>query len=119
MSTMRLLSRSFYARLTSFCNQREIERRGIYESLAAGTPVIFTSFVAPPLRLADWQSVAVETWSRQLLASPVINTRRLSRVLKNYESFMSGFEERREVFLWGTRPFQERLAAVVADVFVL
>lgn len=93
------------------------ERRGIYESVSLGTPVILTSFVAPPLRLPDWQSVAIESWSGRLPASPVINTRRLLRLIRNYDSFMSDFAQRREILLWGTRPFLQRLAAVVTDVF--
>jgi len=41
----------------------------IYTSLHAGTPLVFTEHVRPPLRLWDWHGVAIDAFAAGLLAN--------------------------------------------------
>merc|ERR1711988_81022 len=98
------------------------ERRNIYEALHAGTPVIFTSPVAPPLRLPSWDGVAIDTsmqpWhSDEPPHLPTLRSHEVERALSQYDDQVADFEAAREVLMWGTPAFQRRLRLVVADVF--
>jgi hypothetical protein len=90
------------------------ERRSIYEALHAGTPVILTSPVAPPLRLPAWpRAVALE-------ASPGGSLRTqpgVVRALEHYYEHVADFERARAPFIWGTREFSAQFGRVVASVF--
>jgi len=41
----------------------------VYTSLHAGTPLVFTEHVRPPLRLWDWHGVAIDSFAAGLLAN--------------------------------------------------
>jgi len=98
------------------------ERRNMYEALHAGTPLIFTSSVTPPLRLPGWDGIAVETtvqpWhSDGASVLPMLHSQDVDRAIMNYDQYMVSFEAAREVLMWGSAAFRSRLRLVVTDVF--
>jgi len=98
------------------------ERRNMYEALHAGTPLIFTSAVAPSLRLPSWDGLAIDNsvqpWhSASAPALPTLRSHEVERALAHYDEHMAGFEAAREVLVWGTPAFRNRLRLVVTDVF--
>ena len=95
------------------------ERRIIYEALHAGTPLVFTSPVAPPLRLLSWDGVAIEAGASLWHGAeplPTLRSHDVQRALAHYDKWMASFEAARETFIWGTPAFRRRLELVVADV---
>jgi len=104
------------------------ERRNMYEALHAGTPLVFTSSVAPPLRLPGWEGLAIETsvtnWDEHRnghehpkYSLHTLRSREVERALARYDEYIAGFEAAREVLVWGTLAFRNRLRLVVTDVF--
>ena len=77
------------------------ERRIIYEALHAGTPLVFTSPVAPPLRLLSWDGVAIEAGASLWHGAeplPPLRSHDVQRALAHYDKWMASFEAARAPF---------------------
>ncbi|KAJ8600045.1 hypothetical protein CTAYLR_001817 [Chrysophaeum taylorii] len=111
------------------------ERKASMQAIAAGTPLMFLDPLTPPLRLHDWKDLGVEAFrglDRNKLEEDASNGRvsrdakRLANItpvkeaLQTYDdAFLRRFERRREVLLWHTPAFNDRLRRVLAAIFDL
>ena len=96
------------------------ERKNIYESLHAGTPVLFPAAVPPPLRLPGWGALAVEPWAAANgHVDSLAGDGTLHAALDGYDAHMARFEHDRRPIVWGTAQFRAQLRTVVTSVFEL
>lgn len=102
------------------------ERIGFYQGVASGTPLLLTESPAPPLRLANWNGIAVdpgdgETFNPEISdkahETDLVSNRAVSETLRNYSAFLEVFTTKRGVLLWRRPQFRLRLRRVLMAVF--
>ena len=77
----------------------------------------------PPLRLPSWEHLAIETYLGppprvgDAPPLPTLRTNAVEAALADYDRWMARFAKAREVLIWGTPAFTQRLRLVVSDVF--
>ena len=93
-------------------------RMSLYQSLCvAGTPVVLTDAVPPPMGLSAWPAVALLRYPHELIRGrPWAGRVFMDELLHEHTTIMKSFDEARGVLCWGTPAFKQQLQRLLTNV---